>query len=253
MQNNFKQIKDFDYLLDISRGKNTSNSLVWKFGYANIDTTEQVIEPMTVPNYYPHYLDLTAPHTIRIKQGGNFQDSPTGPGAWGITVEGLSGNYDRISENITTSGTGASQATRQEFLRVNRAYVTTAGTGYFNSSNIVVETHTGATEMIIIPASQGQTQSMKYTIPRGYDGAMTDFTTYIEKDKPATVNFRIRGPEPSASIRVLSKYIGQDNEHLNSFTIPVYIPEKSDIWLSAVVAVNASDIATNGEIVLVKK
>ena len=86
----------------------------------------------------------------------------TGTGAWTIQVEGLDANYDEISEVITLDGT-VSVGSSASFLRVNRAYIVTAGTGESNAGNITVSI--GGDAQAYIEATEGQTHQTHYTVP----------------------------------------------------------------------------------------
>lgn len=71
---------------------------------------------------------LTTAKTIRVKAGGNANDSAAGTGAQQIHVIGLDANFDPIEEDIETNGTSASASTAQEFIRVHRIFVNRVGT-----------------------------------------------------------------------------------------------------------------------------
>lgn len=87
---------------------------------------------------------------------------PGGTGAWTLTIEGLDADYLEISETITLNGTTA-VTTSASFLRVNRAYVVTAGS---NESNVGEITGTiGGDPQFYVEPNEGQTHQVLYTVP----------------------------------------------------------------------------------------
>ena len=83
-------------------------------------------------------------------------------GALTLTIEGLDANYLEVSETIAMDGTTPS-ATTQTFLRVNRAYIATAGTGQTNAGHITITV--GGDAQAYVEASEGQTHQTHYTVP----------------------------------------------------------------------------------------
>jgi hypothetical protein len=104
---------------------------------------------------------------MRIKAGGNVADIATsGTGAWAVVIEGLDSSHEPISATIATNGATVSDPTTEEFLRVDRAYVTSVGTGGVNAGAIVIET-TGGVTLNSIEALEGQSQICAFTVPAG--------------------------------------------------------------------------------------
>lgn len=249
--NIFQEYTNAEYLFRLTQGLDSEKIAVYKFGKTDITTTETVIEKMSTPANKPNYIGLSA-LPLRVKAGGNGADALAGTGAQIIQLEGLNSNYDMISEKISLKGASASLSTSKSFLRINRAYITQAGTGLKNAADIIIE-NTSGVEMIIIPSGLSQTQSMKYTVPNGYNGLMVDLNIYLDKAKEATCSIYMKGPETTDPIRNISVYVGIDGEHKSNFVIPVFIPEKYDLWLTGVVTTTTTTCSSNGQIVLVKK
>jgi hypothetical protein len=69
------------------------------------------------------------------------------------------------SEDVTLDGTTPVVGTKS-FLRVNRAYILTAGSGEINAGNITGSI--GGNAQYYIEATQGQTHQTHYTVPRAH-------------------------------------------------------------------------------------
>lgn len=95
-------------------------------------------------------------------------DAAAGTGAQTVTVFGLDANYLSISETVTTNGITPVNFTN-DYLRVFRAFVATAGSGEVNAGNITVSI--GAAVAAHIATGYGQTLQACYTIPADYDYA----------------------------------------------------------------------------------
>lgn len=87
-------------------------------------------------------------------------------GAKTVTIEGLSSTFGRLTETITLGGTSAQSFTNQ-FYRVHRAYVETAGAAGSNVGNLQVSISTQVVAQVT--ASLGQTLMAIYTTPVDWD------------------------------------------------------------------------------------
>ncbi len=104
-------------------------------------------------------------------------DTALGTGATGITIEGLDGNYDELSETVALDGQ-TPVLTTGEFLYVNRAFASGAGATQKNQGTLYVADDstdwasgvpvTDAAVQAMINPLHGQTQQTIYTVPRGH-------------------------------------------------------------------------------------
>ena len=119
----------------------------------------------------------SAAETVQVKAGGNAADDAAGAGARTITVEGLDSNWAEVSEDITLAGASASSATSASFIRVNRAYIKTAGT-YAGSNTGIIRVEGTSTSHVYahIPAELGSTFQSIVAVP-------ADKTMYITEVK----------------------------------------------------------------------
>lgn len=107
--------------------------------------------------------------------------APTG--AWTVTIQGLDSLYDEISETVTLNGTTQVQ-TLKTFLRINRAYVTTAGTSEWNEGDISITLN--SVLQGFIASTQGQTSQVMYTVPRNHQWLITNYHVKIGRMTGAT-------------------------------------------------------------------
>ena len=107
-----------------------------------------------------------AAETTIASSGANAaDDAAAGTGARTVSVQGLDSNYNKIVETATMNGANNVTLTNQ-FLRVFRAKVETAGTDLTNKGAIQVK-H-GGTVLAQISVGIGQTLMSLYTVPADY-------------------------------------------------------------------------------------
>jgi hypothetical protein len=101
---------------------------------------------------------------IATSTDANDDGNPASTGASVIRIEGLDANYDEITEDITLEGLSNATGSKS-FLRINRAYITTAGSSEVNEGDITVTI--GGNTQAFIEANQGQTHQTHFTVPNG--------------------------------------------------------------------------------------
>lgn len=121
---------------------------------------------------------------LRIKAGGNANDTANGSGAREITIEGvedITGNF--ITEAIATNGTSASLTTTKVFMRHTKSYVSKSGTyasssSFSHAGTITIENAAGTQDWAYIPNTSEYpaiTQIACYSVPRGKKVFIPDF------------------------------------------------------------------------------
>lgn len=135
---------------------------VSKFGFiGDIDSTDTNEEVWIGEGAYPGFVAAAATTTVT----GGEADDDGGTGALTVTILGLidvDGVWTEVEETATMTGATPVELTN-DFIRVYRAYVATAGSGLTNAGNIDV-LH-GATVLARIGAGFGQTLQAVYTVP----------------------------------------------------------------------------------------
>ncbi len=137
-------------------------TVVDKFGYnGDVDGAEDLIASGG-DTYFP--TTATAAADIDIVSG-DTADTAAGTGARTITIIGLDANYMYQEEDVSLSGTTDVHPVN-DYIRIDRAFVKTAGTGLTNAGNIVIDDATGT--FLTILAGAGQSEKAAYTVPRNF-------------------------------------------------------------------------------------
>lgn len=176
-----------DFFYGITLQDERGRKPIVKFGHLE-SSTGSAFEPIW-PGGATRTLPTTA-DTVRIAAGGNAADAAAGTGAQSVVVFGLDANYEPITTTLTPNGISASTASTEQFLRVDRAFVTTVGSGGVNAGNIVIE-QSGGTKMNQIQAGEGQTQLCALTVPAGSSVVVVGATFSIADTPGAGTNQHI--------------------------------------------------------------
>lgn len=221
-----------DHKLDLARGFIGGQSPVAKSG-ANPSITSSSTEDITFSGVINW---LQAATTVRIKAGGDANDTAAGTGAQSITVMGLDENWDEAEEDIVTAGASASSVTTTTFIRVYDAYVKDVGTYTgANTGNIVIENGSGGTDLLTIGAGKGESESSEFTIPAGKTGYLTRAAADVDAGKAADMIMWQRQnaddvSTPFSGKRIVIEFpqlIGMVREKFDSYRS---FPAKTDLW-----------------------
>ena len=166
-----------------------------------------------------------------------------------VTVQGLDDNYNFAEEDITI--TGADQVGSQLFTRVNRAFISDAGTT--NAGNIDIEAGAvDGTTVGRITAGYGQTLMAVYTIPAGKTGYLIHMTCSGSSDTDASGSIRKRLFQQDA-FRIQHAFEIQlrGGQYDYTFGAPLVFDEKTDIEIRIVNRSNNKRITAAFDILLV--
>ena len=173
-------------------------------------------------------LPSTATTVSLVSSSGN--DTAGGTGAQTVEVQGLDANYNLQTSVVTMAGASAATTGSDEYLRVFRMRVLTAGTNETNVGNITASI--GGTDIARISADAGQTLMGIYTVPAGYTAFLKKFQASISKNQEATVQFRTKTFNNGAW-QVKGQFGTFANTIEYDYTIPLRIEEKTDIQFRA--------------------
>jgi hypothetical protein len=244
-----------DFLLEVAKGKVAGHSLVHKFGRNDAvpNGSFEKISLLSIPTAF-----LSATTTVRVKAGGDANDTSGGSGARKVTVQGIQDTLlTEASEEITLAGASASSATTVSFWRINRAWVSEAGTyGGANTAAVTLENSGGGTDLLLIGAGEGQTQYGGYTIPTGQTGYLMSITTTVDALKAADIRMYTREDFTTTSAPVSSKRVkrywdGVLGGFHFEFKAPMLLPAETDIWFEAQGAGAITEASVDFEILLV--
>lgn len=205
----------------------------------------------------------SAASTVRIKAGGNVNDTANGSGAREVTVIGVDANGLEISEAIATNGASASADTTLAFFRIVRAYVSKSGTYLTsgvssqgtNQADIVIEDSGGSNDWITITQYEGQSQHGAFYIPANKVGYLVGAIITISGTKEADVLMYIRpdacNTSPPVSARRLKLYLdGVIGEATYPPGNPQYIGSDCDVWFNFIPTANGTEGSVDFEILL---
>jgi hypothetical protein len=229
---------------DISRGIVVGARSIHKFGRnAAVGAS---YAPVSIGGIYrtPQPANATA---LRIKAGGNANDTAAGTGAREITIIGLNASGALINETIATAGASASASTQQTFMRLLSAYVSTSGTYASQTAgshvgSIVIENAAGGTNWATIfdtTFPRSETQIAVYTVPVNRSAIITDMNISSDADKKANVIlFQRTGilqtSAPYDGMRVVEEFTQVSGLHNVVFPTPLGpFPELTDIGFMA--------------------
>jgi hypothetical protein len=239
---------------DISRGIVSGAQSIHKFGRNSAVGANYA--PVSIGGIYrtPQPANVTA---LRIKAGGNANDTSAGTGAREITVIGLNASGSEITETIATAGASASAATQQTFIRLYRAFVSKSGTYASQTTgshagSIVIENAAGGTDWATIfdtTFPRSQTQIGVYSIPRNRSAIITDMNISSNADKKANVILFqrqniLQSAAPYDGMRVVEEFFQLSGLHNVVLSTPLGpFPELTDIGFMARSTTTTIDMA----------
>ena len=240
--------------IELAAGKNTTQS-VRRIHGANVSVAASTTEPLTPRGAL---VWLTSAVAVRIKAGGNAADDAAGAGALTVTVEGLSATGAEISEDLTTNGADVSDPTTATFLRVNRAFVATAGTYAtpVNTGLIEIET-TGGVLMTTIEVAKGESRDGVYTVPLAKTAYLRRFKSQVDENKEGSIDLYQRRDILDSSAPVTGgrhvlgsiRHKGFDESNLSSYE---EFPALTDLWVDLTTgATNATGASVEIDLLIV--
>jgi len=219
----YPEVKNVPFYLEVAQGNISGYSSVNKFGFNDQVPTDWEVIALGSANFtYP-----TSAGTVTVVSD-DADDTSAGTGARTIKIQGLDGNYDFQEETITMNGTTNVTSTNT-FLRVNRMEVLTAGSS--NGMEGTITATVGGNEQSRMEAEyDNQTLQANYTIPAGKTGYLTRIQATSTKDnKAAFVGLFTR--ELNSVFKIKQLFEIYRNNVVVDFTVPLVIPEKTDIEL----------------------
>ena len=221
-----------NYELQVAKGNISGTVSLYKFGVnPDVNGTEEDI--WSVGGTYSFATNAST-RIVNSSSGNDINSS--GTGAHQVFVQGLDENWDLASETVNLNGTN-NVTTSNQYRRVFRAYVVSAGSGGTAAGTISIRQTGGGTIMAQIPVGENQTLMSIYTVPAGKtlyitnvtlssgatpgNGAATDHSIFKMKIRPFGGVFRTQ----------LQKHT---IETINdAYNIPLVVSEKSDIVMTA--------------------
>lgn len=242
-----------DFALEVARGNVPGASCVLKFGMnEDIDTGST---PEEIWSYGGAYTFPTVAAPVRVNST-DAADTSAGTGARTITIQGLDSNYAEVSVDVTMNGTSDVDTTNQTFIRVNRAFVKTAGTSEYNVGDIRIRHQGGGAPIVAeIPATYGQTEMAIYTIPAGKSGYLTSFSGAITKKNSGIATIEFWQRDAASPVRRLqssmSVSVDGTTTYSKEFNFKKF-PEKTDLYIRcSYVSANDMSVFSNFGLILI--
>jgi len=235
-----------DFLHEVRNGSIPGHSIVDKFG-KNEDVAA-TFEPLSIGGFYRTPQSASA-IALRVKSGGDIEDSATGDGAREITFIGLDETGAEVTEAIDTNGVDASSATTTTWMRMPRAYVSKsglyAGAGADSmDTTITIEDTSENVWLIIHKPNVGRSQSQigQYTIPLGKTAYVLNYALTTDSNKEVDFLFFKREQILDAAVpyqarRTVVEHVGIFGHFNHEFPGGQKFNELTDIgWMVKAVA-----------------
>ena len=184
-------------------------------------------------------------------------DTVTGTGARTIEIQGLDSNYNTVTEVISTNGTSSGSASTNEFLRIYRALVKTAGSTGTNEGHIDI--NAGSTTVISIGTKGtgankegfGQSQTSVYTIPAGKTGYITQWSVGSSIYNSGVQAFLMLSEPNDGPIMRTKDIMFLNNYSIKDYKVPLQALEKTDIEVRAYDTSSGIPVSTSYNVILV--
>jgi hypothetical protein len=205
--------------LQVARGQIPGHHHIFKFGLNTLvqDVEQTVWEGGGLYSYPPSALAMTISSSSGATDNGVV-----------VTISGLDADYNEQSETVTLAGAG-SATTSKTFLRVFRGFVA----GPQAPAGSITVSNSGTTYAYI--NGDNQTLMSIWTVPAGYDAFITQLdVTVLTEQNNKFGNVRLVTRELGGVFRTQDTFSVEKGPITLSYSIPVHIPEKTDIEYRAI-------------------
>lgn len=245
--------------LDIARGLAPGCEGSFRFGRNT--AIAGTYTPVTRSGFY-RTPQATAAVALRVKAGGNANDTANGSGAREIMLVGINADGDVITETLATAGASASASTTQTFMRLTLAYVSKSGTyasqiASSQAGAITIENSAGGEDWALIADGtfgKGQSEIAAYTTPRGKSAAVFNITVSSDADKKANiVMFKreniLETVAPYSPMSLIVEFPQSSGLIDVAFDPPLYFPPLCDFGFLANVSASTVDVSIGFDMV----
>lgn len=225
-----RSLSESQLAIDVALGKKAGWEIFRKFGHNDSLSSGT--------------FDLWPPGTVRalptsdtvaacVSTSTADDSAAVGTGAWTIVIEGLDAAGLEVTETVILDGQVSVNGT-QIWSRINRAYVTSAGTGSVNAGDVSISMDSGKLQAFI-PAAQGQTQQMMFTIPSNKSALLTSLSLGTGRSS-GNVDFAVVISIKPAYPNAAWRDIGHIRLHEDIFNnnVNVVVPSSTDVRVRTV-------------------
>lgn len=248
---------------DVEKGLYPGKYFIGKFGANHNISTSQAADIWTAAEddvgkqiYDYQGFDLPSAEILDINSTSGL-DTALGTGANLLLLEGLDGNFDRITDIIPLDGTNIVKSNKA-FLRLYRSFVVTGGALGSNQGTIRHVATTTGYVMGEIEINKNQTLMALYTVPRNHTGLIYSVFASIGKKAVATacdVEGYVRPFGGVFLLRFQRGLMTVGTSHFDTDTSgnPTLIPEKSDIKVRSGIPSSSGISITAGFTILIEE
>jgi len=188
------------------------------------------------------------------------EDALNGTGARTIEIQGLDVNYNTITEVIScnaTDGRNGGPESTNEFLRVFRAIVKTAGSDGTNAGLIDINSNVSPIIAIGTKGSGsgkegfGQSQTSVYTIPAGKTGYLTQWSVGSSDYNAKVHAYFVASEVNDGKILRIKDVMFLNNYSIKDYKVPLAFPAKTDLEVRAWDGATGTAVSTSYNIILV--
>jgi hypothetical protein len=238
----YPRLSTASYFFQVGLGEVSGTSYIHKFGAVPEMSNNTSGSIWDVSDTLYPWSSWNTPTTVLVDRASTSDANKQ------IRIEGLDQNYELISDTVTlASATGNSSTV--SFSRVYRAYV--VGAVSENVGNIDIRVST--TVVARITAGKGQTLMAIYTVPANHTAYLMKGVATCEANADFSGDMYVRYFGSDAfRIGHAFEVSGSGGEYLYEFTVPIAIPEKSDIDVRATTRSNNARATAAFDIILVE-
>ena len=192
------------------------------------------------------YLSTGEPLTI---SSDSTADAAAGVGARTVEVSGLNQDFIPINEIVSLNGQSG-VTTANSYVRVFRLTVLTGGSSGGNVGKIYAGTGAltagvPANIFSAVPIGKNQSSMCIWTVPANARAFLTGVFTCTQKNASNTATIRVIGRSPGQVFQTKGEFIISQpgGPILAPFTLPLPLPEKTDIEVRAVASAANTDVS----------
>jgi hypothetical protein len=239
--------------LQVSRGQITFHEAFCQFGInTNVGTSNETVWIGSNTYTFP------ASAAATTVSSSNAADTAAGDGARTVLIDGLNADYERVTEVASLNGQTGVTLTNQ-YLRVNKITVLTAGANGTSSGNIYVGTgaiNTGVPAVVINQTGvlANETEASFYSVPAGHTAFINAWTMSSGNTTPDEwTRFTLRIRPFGGVFGIKAQYhLAASGIYECMAVYPLPVPEKSDIDVLAATSDGTASVSSQLQIVLVK-
>ena len=202
---------------------------------------------------------------LRIKAGGNAEDTANGAGARSVRLWGINASGDEVIETITTNGALASASTTNSFIRLYLAEVYTSGTygtqlAGSHAGTITIENAAGTQDWAQIQLNgfpSGTSGIGSITVPRNHVGLLSSIQINVDQTKTTDVIILkregiLQTSAPYNPIQKVQEFVGVVRPIVIQFDVPIKFPQLTDLGVLAKVSNGTGAVSVDLEVLMLE-